>query len=280
VTLLRRSDAGTGDPSAVPSLITRHTVAEARTARLARILVAEDHPINQLVAVGLLERLGYRADVASNGREAVEAVQRTRYDLVLMDCQMPEVDGYEATRLIRQSEPPDRRLPVLALTADVTDRGREQCKGAGMDDYIAKPIDREQLRETLLRWLPAAGEAERASEDTPEAGPPAALHLLQLTSVVGDDPAKIRRYLDLFASTTERLMEQIEAAIERREADGLRRLSHTLKGACGNIGAVEMAGLARRLEEAAAEDDWSQAGAVWHELAGSFDRTKTLAAAV
>jgi signal transduction histidine kinase/DNA-binding response OmpR family regulator len=280
VTLLRRSDAGTGDPSVVPSLITRHTVAEARTGRLARILVAEDHPINQLVAVGLLERLGYRADVASNGREAVEAVQRTRYDLVLMDCQMPEVDGYEATRLIRQSEPPGRRLPVLALTADVTDRGREQCKGAGMDDYIAKPIDREQLRETLLRWLPAAGEADREAEDTPEAGAPVALHLPQLTSVVGDDPAKIRRYLDLFASTTERLMEQIEAAIERREADGLRRLSHTLKGACGNIGAVEMAGLARRLEEAAAEDDWGKAGAVRDQLAGSFDRTKTLAAAV
>jgi CheY-like chemotaxis protein/HPt (histidine-containing phosphotransfer) domain-containing protein len=268
-------------PRSAPALITRHTLAEARSSRRARILVAEDNTTNQLVAVGLLERLGYRADVVANGREAVEAVGRSRYDLVLMDCQMPEMDGFEATRAIRQSEWPGRRLPILALTADATAQGREQCMGSGMDDYVTKPIDRGRLREALLRWLSPDLEADPVATESPEPkAHPVALQLSQLCSIVGDDPAKIRRYFELFASTTGTLMDQIGASIDRREAPGLRRLSHTLKGACGNIGAVEMAGLARQLEEAAAAEDWGQAGAVWRELEGSFDRTRAMAANV
>jgi two-component system sensor histidine kinase/response regulator len=265
--------------AAARSLITRHTLAEARSAQRARILVAEDHPVNQMVAVGLLERLGYRADVVSNGREAVEALNRGRYDLVLMDCQMPEMDGFEATRAIRQSEPPGRRIPILALTADATERGREECMGSGMDDYVTKPIDRAHLREALLRWLPADLDAGPDAAGAPEQrSTPAALQLSQLSSVVGDDPAKMRRYLELFASSTGTLMNQIGDSIDRREAPGLRRLSHTLKGACGNIGAVEMAGLARQLEQAAKAEDWSQAGDLWRELTGSFERTRAMAA--
>ena len=282
VTLFGRAGAEPGDhPPSAPALITRHTLAEARSSRRARILVAEDNTTNQLVAVGLLERLGYRADVVANGREAVEAVGRSRYDLVLMDCQMPEMDGFEATRAIRQSEPPGRRLPILALTADATAQGREQCMGSGMDDYVTKPIDRGRLREVLLRWLPPDLEPDPVATESPEPkAHPAALQLSQLCSLVGDDPAKIRRYLELFASTTGTLMDQISASIDQREAPGLRRLSHTLKGACGNIGAVEMAGLARQLEEAAVAEDWSQAGVVWRELEGSFDRTRAMAATV
>ena len=282
VTLFGRAGAETGDrPPPAPALITRHTLAEARSSRRARILVAEDNTTNQLVAVGLLERLGYRADVVANGREAVEAVGRSRYDLVLMDCQMPEMDGFEATRAIRQSEPPGRRLPILALTADATAQGREQCMGSGMDDYVTKPIDRGRLREAMLRWLPPELEPDAVEAERPEPkAQPAAFQLTQLSSLVGDDPAKIRRYLELFASTTGTLMDQIGSSIDRQEAPGLRRLSHTLKGACGNIGAVEMAGLARQLEQAAAAEDWIQAGAVWRELEGSFDRTRAMAANV
>ena len=283
VTLLGRSDAEAGDlpAAAARALITRHTLAEARALRRARILVAEDHPVNQMVAVGLLERLGYRADVVSNGREAVEALKRGRYDLVLMDCQMPDMDGFEATRTIRQSEPSDRRIPILALTADATERGREECLGSGMDDYVTKPIDRAHLREALLRWLPAEPDADSDLAEAPEQkSTPAALELSQLNSVVGDDPAKIRRYLELFASTTGTLMDQIGVSIDRREAPGLCRLSHTLKGACGNIGAVEMAGLARQLEHAAKAEDWSQAGDLWRELTGSFERTRAMAAGI
>ena len=139
---------------------------------------------------------------------------------------------------------------------------------------------RGQLREALLRWLPAELEPDGANENAGASAEPAPLQLSQLTSLVGDDRAKIRRYLELFASSTGTLMGRIGASIDRREAPGLRRLSHTLKGACGNIGAVEMAELARRLEQAAAAEDWTQAGAVWRELEGSFDRTKAMAASI
>ncbi len=156
------------EPAAPAPLITRHTLAEARCARRARVLVAEDNLVNQRVAVGMLERLGYRADVVANGREAVEAVARTAYDLVLMDRQMPEMDGLETARAIRRAEPPGRHLPIIALTADATDEGRAQCLTAGMDDYVTKPIIRDRLESVLRRWLPAVANGLDAGETGPD----------------------------------------------------------------------------------------------------------------
>jgi signal transduction histidine kinase/DNA-binding response OmpR family regulator len=263
-------------------LITRHTLAEARDARRARILVAEDHVINQLVAVGLLERLGYRAEVVSNGREAVEAVARTRYDLVLMDCQMPEMDGFEATRAIRAQED-GRRIPILALTADATDQVREHCHEAGMDDYLSKPVDRKLLRAALLRWLPPDTDDVARPADPPpvgsfgQAAPPAILELGPLTALVGEDRVAIGRYLDLFTSTTADLLSDIGAGVRRRELDVVHRLAHTLKGACGNVGAEEMAALALSLETAVLGEQWDTAGRLCIELNDCFARTRVVA---
>jgi signal transduction histidine kinase/CheY-like chemotaxis protein len=119
------------------------------------VLVAEDNHVNQLVAVGMLEYLGYTTEVAGNGIEALAALSRTRFDAVLMDCQMPEMDGYAATQALRQIEAPDRRTPVIAMTAGVTEGDRERCIDAGMDDYVSKPVDPQELGRTLARWLPA-----------------------------------------------------------------------------------------------------------------------------
>ena len=137
-------------------LVTRHVIKEAARAARARILVAEDNIVNQKITVRHLEKLGYRADVVANGLEAVEAVARIRYALVLMDCQMPELDGWEATAMIRKEEGArgSHRLPIIAITANAMPGDRERCRKAGMDDYLAKPVTLEEIRVVLARWIP------------------------------------------------------------------------------------------------------------------------------
>jgi CheY-like chemotaxis protein len=118
------------------------------------VLVAEDSPVNQIVAVRSLERLGCRADVVADGQEALDALSKTDYDVVLMDCQMPRMDGYQATIELRRRESGRRHTPVIAMTAHVLEGAREACEEAGMDDYLSKPIARDLLNETLRRWIP------------------------------------------------------------------------------------------------------------------------------
>jgi CheY-like chemotaxis protein/HPt (histidine-containing phosphotransfer) domain-containing protein len=281
--------AGEGAPgSSGPGFVTRHTLAEARLARRARILVAEDHEINQRVTVGILERLGYRADVAADGREAVEAVARTPYGLVLMDCQMPGMDGYEAAAAIRRQEGAGHRLPIIALTADSSEGARERCTAAGMDDLLPKPLDRGRLRAMLRRWLPdSLHEAEAADAHAEPEGhavvterEPAMLDLELLKAAVGTDPAKLRHYLDLFASSTTTLLAQLAPAVEQRDAGAVSRIAHSLKGTCGSVGARQMALLAGKLEAAVERADWPAASGLGRDLGLWFGRTKAAAGAV
>ena len=120
----------------------------------ARILVVEDNPVNQLVAAEMLKRLGLHADVAGDGAEALAALERLPYDLILMDCQMPVMDGFEATRRLRERQTTERRLPVIAMTANAIRGDRERCLEAGMDDYLPKPVRISELTAMLQRWLP------------------------------------------------------------------------------------------------------------------------------
>jgi CheY-like chemotaxis protein len=132
------------------------------------VLVVEDNLVNQIVAQAALERLGCQVDLADGGAEGVQAARLQHYDLVLMDCQMPEVDGYEATRQIRLwelAQKSARRLPIAALTAHAMAGDREKCEAAGMDDYLSKPMSAADLQKLLLRWLPSAGALRAQSEN-------------------------------------------------------------------------------------------------------------------
>ena len=144
-------------------LITRQTLREAEAQFRARVLVAEDNVVNQRVAVRMLEKLGCRVDVATNGLEAVEATGRITYHCIFMDCQMPEMDGYEATRVIRQREArTGARIPIIAMTANAMESDRERCLVAGMDDYLSKPVQPKELGTTLQKWIPLADGAASA----------------------------------------------------------------------------------------------------------------------
>jgi CheY-like chemotaxis protein len=128
----------------------------------ALVLVVEDSPVNRLVAVRVLERCGFRAHVVNDGREALQALSTQRYDAVLMDCQMPDIDGYEATKELRRREGGDRHTPVIAMTAHAMTGDRERCLEAGMDDYIAKPVRAQTLNDVLRRWIAAPDDALHA----------------------------------------------------------------------------------------------------------------------
>jgi CheY-like chemotaxis protein len=181
-------------------LITRHSLSEIKNSRYL-ILLVEDNPVNQKVAVGMLDRLGFRADIASDGYQAIQALEHTCYDLVFMDCQMPEMDGYEAAKLIRDSGSNviDHQVPVIAMAADSTQDVKEKCLNAGMSDCIAKPVSQETIYEMLNKWLISRAE-KRISN----------LHVL----VVDDNPINRK----VVAGICRRLNWQSDTANDGRQA--------------------------------------------------------------
>jgi CheY-like chemotaxis protein len=162
---LRGSSMGSPELSLPAPVLSEPGIVPGAGGR-ARVLVVEDNPVNQRVAVRMLARLGLGADVASDGREAVQSFSRQPYALVLMDCQMPELDGFQATARIRASEGDGPRTPIIAMTASAMRGDRERCLAAGMDDYISKPVRIDDLRLALERWLPAASSKQTSLEQT------------------------------------------------------------------------------------------------------------------
>jgi PAS domain S-box-containing protein len=225
-----------------------------------RILVADDSVVNQKVARMFLERMGYRCDLAANGLEVLEALARQPYDIVLMDVQMPELDGLETTRRIHQILPPGRRPRIIAVTAGAMRGDREKCLAAGMDDYVSKPVQPEELQASLVRGgrlsLADLAAMELAEEPVPEVVEPpeqAGINLAVLSDLYRLRPQVMNDLVDNFLSSAADRVEAIQTAVEQRDATALERAAHSLKGSCGTLGAMRMAEICSDLVVAARE---------------------------
>jgi PAS domain S-box-containing protein len=233
--------------------------------RPSRILVAEDNPTNQTVALAILRRLGHRADAVANGEEAITALQQIPYDLVLMDCQMPVLDGYAATRRIRQPgngvRTPD--LPIIAMTANAMQGDREKCLLAGMNDYLPKPVQPAALAEILSRWLPASEAAPPPPAPAPT-GPaaPAIFRPEDLLQRLMDDADTARLILAGFLEDIPKQIQLLREYVASGAAAEATRQAHTIKGAAATVGAEALSAVAGALEQA------GQRGNLTHLAAG------------
>jgi len=241
-----------------------------------KVLLAEDNIVNQKLASLLLQQLGLDVDVVENGRQAVQAAQSGNFDVILMDCQMPEMDGFEATRAIRKLEAlKNRYTPIIAVTALAMVGDRERCIAVGMDDYISKPIDRKVLNIKLNHWLQKefvvrnqelarkygqSGVQINSSESDP-------VNLVELREFYGDD---LEDVLKTYISSTESYVASINQAVNERNADMLATLAHELKGSSASVGAKQLAKLALFLERSAGLRDWKEAKDTLEALNSAF----------
>jgi CheY-like chemotaxis protein len=282
-------------------LVTRHSAREIQRFSLApggRVLLVEDNITNQQVAMGILKKFGLKADAAANGAEALRALESIPYDLVLMDVQMPVMDGLEATRSIRdpQSVVLDHNIPIIAMTAHALQSDRVRCLEAGMNDYVSKPVEPSLLADVLNRWLPGnTGHGETGNGEpslNPNAAetkivtPPDTLHEQAADNqpLVFDKAALTQRLMGdeelaqvVLAGFLEDIPLQIQALkdfLDRGDITGVERQAHTIKGASANIGAEALRALAFELEKSGKTGDLAGIQERMGDLEAEFGRLR------
>jgi PAS domain S-box-containing protein len=251
-------------------LITRHVLKEKTMGQTKLILLAEDNIVNQKVAVRQLLKLGYRADAVANGREAVEALERIPYDVVLMDCQMPEMDGYEATAEIRRREGQTKHTIIVAMTAHALQGDRENCLAAGMDDYISKPVKSADLETVLQRVFSAAANTVAAASSAPEeVSPP--VDISRLHDAMGDELTEI---LDIYLQQTSTNLAKLMTAIADGNAAEVNWLAHNCAGTSANCGMVAVVHPLRELERMGKDGSLVGAEILGQQVLSEFQRLK------
>jgi len=269
---------GSGKPTDRPSESRVSAARNLTPLSGARILLVEDNEINREVVVGLLEDDGLRIDQAENGQRAVEMIEASDYDLVLMDMQMPVLDGVAATRAIR-ANPRFALLPIIAMTANVMAGDREKCREAGMNDHIPKPIEPDHLFEVLLRWIrprTASAPAASGSSVSPAVARPDSLLISGIATAdglrrAGGNRKRYESLLSLFADSQADSVSAIRAALASNDSATAQRLAHSLRGASANLGAAALAESASAVEAAIQSNQ--SASVVLEALSKSLDAT-------
>ncbi len=298
LTALQASSAGTHEPALQPP----YSWPEGR--RCLHILLAEDNTVNQRLAVRILEKWGHTVMVVGNGKEALAASERAAFDLILMDVQMPEMDGFAATKAIRKREAAENaecgmrnaecgtqdssfiihhssllHIPIVAMTAHALKGDRERCLEAGMDAYVSKPLHAQELLEVIERMVSAATAAETGSLDEVES-PASVFDRNAALARFGSDRELLQEIVALFLDEAPRLRSEIRASITRRDAKALERAAHTLKGAVGNFGARSASEAALRLEVMGRDGDFAKAAEACVELEKEIARLERALAAL
>jgi two-component system sensor histidine kinase/response regulator len=243
-------------------------VPTAPTGNRGRILLVEDNPVNQMVALGMLQIHGYNVTLAGNGREALDAHAQAAFDVILMDCHMPEMDGFAATKQIRERERSSisKRVPIIALTANAMAKDREDCLAAGMDDHLSKPFGIVQMKEMLDRWMPRAA-ATQAEAARPAAG--AAVEsagvldrqaLDQLAKLITNGkPELLARVINLYLVESPKLIQKLKQAADANDAPEIARSAHSLRSSSANVGAGALSRYCGDIEASARRADSEEA---------------------
>ncbi|MBI4838782.1 MAG: response regulator [Nitrospirae bacterium] len=271
------------------SIVTRHTISEKKR-RDVRILLVEDNPVNQKFITALLNKAGYTADVAGNGRLAVEAAAANEYDLILMDVQMPEMDGFEATKAIRGKEGESRHTPIIAMTAHAMEGDREACINAGMDDYISKPIQPPALFVLIEKWIKTRLEKKSAGPELVITDDNIRLKDAVLKSIPVDMKSAMQRFgndreffkemLKEFLNYIPEHLKTLSEAAASGDADVMQIEAHSIKGAAGNLSADKVYSLALSIEHKARDRSISDASLLINELKDEVDRLNEFATAL
>lgn len=264
-------------------------VTPAGTVHIAglNVLLAEDNPVNQEVALSMLELLGCKPRLATNGLEVLVAMQQDDYDLILMDCQMPKMDGFEATAEIRKGEQdsPGSHIPIIAVTANAMEGDRENCLAAGMDDYLSKPFSREQLAEVLQRQVCSDDTSEAAGRPVPARDIPASAGAsapVGQSSINQDSLDNIRqlqqpgqpdllgKIIALYLDDSPGLINALRESVSKGDAESVRLTAHRFKSGSANLGAIELAELCRRLEEMGRDNELADASVFINRIETEF----------
>ncbi len=269
-------------------MITRHVLAETQMAKV-RILLVEDDRINQNLALSFLEIIGYFADTVANGKEAIKALENISYDIVLMDCQMPEMDGYQATGIIRNPESKvlNHKVPVIAMTANAMTGDREKCLAAGMDDYISKPIKPESLGRKLEHWLgkmakvapqpQAKFSIQQNSPGLEEPYPGMDLYIFNYPDLVKQmmgDKRLTHSIMSIFLKNLPSQIDLLKTHVIQKDTDAAYALAHKIKGSAANLGAIALSNTAASMETAGKSGDLATLKSLMDKINDQYELVK------